>query len=595
MVVLSLQDSEADSLQMSTIFTILFAATVGRALRSLTLWLLERGSTIGFLDRLLGSMTVSGTLVTNLVTRIPTSFMTTVFVVILIILWSLSPLGSQAVLRIVRFESHMIVSQLERHYLNTTRWQSLPGAGSTSQLDLIPANALLNAAVISSLSSKAIPQDLWGNVRIPRLEDLNTSKADNQGWVPVGPVKYLSYSSLVGIPVGALPQEESKSSVMKIESWYWNLDCDPWHNSSSEKVDYTKWDAQYDTNFTSEMYPSTQAINIFMNLSSLNRTQDFCKTECPVGTDVHYCPTLPARELGVVLRDNDDFYLNKCRFNTTHVETEILCANSSCHATRMRNSRLPNLPPANWSVFDLCINRTEGEYYNFNNALYRFALNLADAFIGRLNGGGGSNVFAGYISTPANPLPPSLASPADDQNILHATDDVITKGLAQVLNTYWITNLAGGMIVGGGDDDFRFFDPYDTTLDGSTANTSLLEISNATVSTKEQKMTCDIVWLTIFTVSTVVALACSVASLVLVQLTQGPRLAFNVSSLARDSPYVNLPFQASYLDDDDRSKLAADTTVTMGDVAPGDEETGHIALSSLENNSQRLRPGRLYD
>lgn len=69
--------------------------------------------------------------------------------------------------------------------------------------------ALYGAALLSPQAIKTGHQDLWGNVKIPSLETLNSSKADSGGWVevPASISTPETFSSLVGLPLVNLPSE----------------------------------------------------------------------------------------------------------------------------------------------------------------------------------------------------------------------------------------------------------------------------------------------------------------------------------------------------------------------------------------------------
>jgi hypothetical protein len=51
--------------QGPTVFSILFAAIVGGAMKSIATWRIQRGTTVGFVEQLLGSNSISGVLVTQ--------------------------------------------------------------------------------------------------------------------------------------------------------------------------------------------------------------------------------------------------------------------------------------------------------------------------------------------------------------------------------------------------------------------------------------------------------------------------------------------------------------------------------------------------
>jgi hypothetical protein len=122
----------------------------------------------------------------------------------------------------------------------------------------------------------------------------------------------------------------------------------------------------------------------------------------------------------------------------------------------------------------------------------------------------------------------------------------------------------------------------------------------ATVGTLTTKPACSTPWLVLFTLSSLVALVLSVAGLVLVLRSHGPRLDMNISTVLRDSYYGSGPlYGGSYLSDSERSRLLGETRVRIGDVWP-DEGVGYIGITATDpgvNGGRvvgRLKPGRLY-
>ncbi|RSM04366.1 hypothetical protein CDV31_010068 [Fusarium ambrosium] len=104
--VLLLDEDDADALifarwrnattVLATIFPILFASMVGRLVYELARWRLERGSTMGTLEQLMGSRTVGATIITQFSLRIFNPLG-----ICLLLIWSFSPLGAQSLLRML--------------------------------------------------------------------------------------------------------------------------------------------------------------------------------------------------------------------------------------------------------------------------------------------------------------------------------------------------------------------------------------------------------------------------------------------------------------------------------------------------------------
>src|SRR5690349_5066834 len=100
-------------LKTATIFPLLFSVVVGRAAIKLATWKLERGTTLGLLESLIGSRTVGGTILTQI--RLwPLTFLG----LGLILIWLMSPMGSQAALRMLVIENENVESSSNITYSN---------------------------------------------------------------------------------------------------------------------------------------------------------------------------------------------------------------------------------------------------------------------------------------------------------------------------------------------------------------------------------------------------------------------------------------------------------------------------------------------
>ncbi|KEQ66111.1 uncharacterized protein M437DRAFT_40911, partial [Aureobasidium melanogenum CBS 110374] len=160
-----------------TIYPVLFAALIGRALKSIAFWKLQRGSKIGTLDRVLGSMTIVQTVLTQVQMR-----SLSLLGFLLIVIWSLSPLGGQASLRIIRSNLQANDTIWRLQYVNTSS-NVLTGIyeGADTASQFVPVNALFGAALVGASSSSSSSVDAWGNIKIPWIERLNTTWEDAEG------------------------------------------------------------------------------------------------------------------------------------------------------------------------------------------------------------------------------------------------------------------------------------------------------------------------------------------------------------------------------------------------------------------------------
>jgi hypothetical protein len=517
----------------------------------------------------------------------------------LVVLWLLSPLGSQAVLRISSIVPDTTSTNQTLPYLNVSNWNNLPGDGSDGQLFLIAPNTLLNAALISPIASKNAVQDLWGHVKVPLLSRMPSNSTDPDGWHQVSTSNVDDFSSLVGIPVGYLPGSSNQSTTLALQSWYWNLECDSWKSGDPFGLGAP---APFSFNRNStEGGRSTNydwpAVTVYYDDNPVgNRATNACNVSSTTEDSIIHCPELGARTLGFLLPQQfSDPYYTTCQITTEYVETEVSCSGITCTPKRIRQSQAFHLLN-NWTALDVW-SGTSNPGYTVPSLFFN---SFANSIAGRQGGSGGSNALAGYITNPSDPFSGNSRDSINEPSLQNVTDSLITARLTQVLNTYWITSIGSQLITGtdatldnANQLNLQFLSP---SMNGATNMTGT---TPATIDTPRHKLHCSIEWLVAFTIVTLIALVSAILGLVLVSMSQGPRLAMNISTILRDNQYSRAVQGGSYLDDSERSRLLHDLTVRIGDVAPG-ESVGHIAVSTVDAAGRAIVVGqltkeRLYD
>lgn len=535
--------------------------------------------------------------------------MTYLMIIVLFCLWTLSPLASQAVLRIMSIQPETETRYMNRTYMNVSDWGALQGAGSDGSELVVAADTLINAALIAPMSTKNQSRDLWGNVKLPLLnaQETNTTNATNGQWQTVDHAGFATYSSLIGLPISmpidGAPNANGTSSTMAVSSWYWNVDCSqqPWTMAPPDTNDnltlwrqwHNNWTSQFVFNWTSTIYTGSSPVQIFVEDLDMNRTGIICHVQCNSEPSVVFCPDLPARTYGIILNDGGTAWYGMCTLETTYTETEIECGDNGCLASRVRKLEDPGLPPPEWNVLDICEQTTENYH-----PLGVFFTNLADAFQSQLNGDTGSNSLVGFLVDPANPFSYNYnLGGSNAPTLANRSVDTINQRLAQILNSYWMSNLAYNLTTGDWGDNFQKFTPNADNMFAAIAapNASLLQSSLATVNDEFGVFTCNFGWLTAFTVSVLSALLTAISGLIVVLRGKGPILAMNVTTMVRDSPYVRLPSMTSTIDDSTRSRHIGHVRVRFGDVSPFDE-VGHVAIAEEGGTIEvgQLREDRLY-
>jgi len=230
----------------ATIWPIAFAAVLGATLHTVALYHAQRGTQLEVLDMLLTSQTVGGTL-----KYLVFSYRFSLGLAILVLVWSFSPVGGQAVLRIVELQPKINVTTQPIVYFpvanisNVTQYSPLLGV--SSKLSTLPT---IKALVLSSLydgstsvihsnnsspgfresvimlggthvAAEAVQQDRWGNIRIPFIHLLEGYDAGQpQKWIDIPTDRVAPYQSLIGIPVRGLSPNVFGNTTAYINSTY---------------------------------------------------------------------------------------------------------------------------------------------------------------------------------------------------------------------------------------------------------------------------------------------------------------------------------------------------------------------------------------
>ena len=100
-------------------------------------------------------------------------------------------------------------------------------------------------------------------------------------------------------------------------------------------------------------------------------------------------------------------------------------------------------------------------------------------------------------------------------------------------------------------------------------------------------------WVTVLMFSSVVLLSAGVASAILDSRVIGPDILGFASSITRHNKYMDLPKGDSTMGGAERARMLCDVKVMMQDVKAG-SKVGKIALGTMSEGAQRLKPERLY-
>lgn len=306
----------------------------------------------------------------------------------LLFLWTLSPIGGQASLRLMSRGNTTTGNSTTLRYMSSGPGSVMWGIQTTYSENgrSSDASALYTNALTAPVSTRLSPQDPWGNVKIPRLEHHDDPSPE---WhdVLANSTSPEAYSSLVGIPIVGL--QATVNSSFNLENTYLSVNCLPFNKTYIQRI--SSQDTQ-DWTLIEELVPgqvwtnkSERGNNPFgltpTRPEVLQKSSFFLDTDRPpfqwsletpenaayferfgafLGNandsslqsrtsssreprDLLYASRYPAtRADGSLVSDDFELAVTKCTLTQTHVETMIECIGKSCAARKIRKSLSDN-------------------------------------------------------------------------------------------------------------------------------------------------------------------------------------------------------------------------------------------------------------
>ncbi|RDL39988.1 uncharacterized protein BP5553_04328 [Venustampulla echinocandica] len=577
----------------ATLFPITFALITGRAAVKVAAYILQNGTTLGKLEQMMGSKTISGTIGTQFQLR---SF--NALGLCLILLWLLSPIGSQAYLRLVSPGLDSRTSPSLVPYF-TTDTQSMFAGGDSISSDLVQSSvfrSMFAAALLSPSDSKTGPMDLWGNVKIPSLSSLQPITGGD--WVTLSPNDSVVYSSLVGIPIAA---SGIGTTDLSIESSYINLNCGTpnrmsgfmnlqpfYHDSNPNSSPYSVDNGTcrgIDSSVASSVYNTTATWSIGLdsfvsphfngNLSTKSSSkscqpgsQGYIASPCSLrnlspaevrrGTLLFQSLQVAPDERSTSPRVDAAF----CQLNQVYVESQVTCTTTAttprvCRVVAQRNSQGHHAPSALTPL-------------SFPEIFQAMSLHLPRSF-GTEESSSRSDPSIYYIS---NPSPAAITTATGPVDLSHTQPQILSHHLGQIINTYYTLSQAYQLITEGSPQQLP---------DNPTAI--------STIRFSEELYQVAWPWFVFLIISILAMLLSGLATVILSLQIRNPDILGYCSSLIRDSKYIDLPIEGGNDDGMKRTRMNSDLRLTMGEVR--DAENSHIAIVKEEDMVSTRKDGRV--
>lgn len=103
----------------------------------------------------------------------------------------------------------------------------------------------------------------------------------------------------------------------------------------------------------------------------------------------------------------------------------------------------------------------------------------------------------------------------------------------------------------------------------------------------------DVTWVVLYFVCAALLLLAGLGGVIVESMTVAPDILGYVSTVARNSKYLQLPKTNSAMSGGERARVLGGTKVMMQDVK-AQADVGRIALGLKHEKANRLRPDRLY-
>jgi len=547
-------------------------------MEAIAAWSLEHGVKLLLLEQLQGSITIFRAFQTQYLLR---AF--NLLALALVLLWSLSPLGAQATLRVVSIDYTSSARNQTVSYYRTDADAVTNLIDGRWTMEALPQmNSMYMTTLLSPDSMKQSYSDIWGNVKIPTIESLN-STADSDGWMTV-PSGNVAFSSLLGIPTNISAQG---NSTLSLQSSYFSLECDdPVKINPDQEV---RWQELPVTqlndpvlcanakNLGSQRWVNDSAntsyyVSTFSIGSLVNNSRFWVST--PWSPNWSNATLNPPRQIlfQTAYAMSLDMTAIYCTVRFPTVESEINCLANNCSVTRIRRLvRSSSVPPDAFSPLESC--QIAQVFYKYFAVIPQELppTNLHDC----------ESTTEGYLAYGRYPGS-CMGNPGTYVLNVFAHVDSKTFGerLGRLMTTFWMTGFLSRM---------ASLNASDVEIDDPSA----VSQTNSLIITQTEVYVCHNGWLLVLIISSCILVICTIASAVLNFLSIGPEILGYVSTLIKDNPYVPLEMTGSTMGGAERARLMGDMRVKLGDVYP-DKDVGYIAISADGSQVGVLQKGRLY-
>ncbi|KAL8289155.1 hypothetical protein RB597_000981 [Gaeumannomyces tritici] len=587
-----------------TVFPILFSLIIGRLMKAALRWRLERRATVETIEQLHGSRTVTSAIITQIKLQ---SF--NLLAIGIVLLWALSPVGSQAALRIAAIVPVVKNVGFNLTYLDVRNQFDPFDVGTSRSL----ATGLFTSSILVSQSDEG--WDAWGNMKVPMIESLE-GDTPSLNWISTEG-RNVSYASLIGIPAminSTFEAAEGIDVAFSLDTSYW------WMNCSTQIITNDSWVfPDHDLARAEDGINSLVAYDFKDQSTRMARESVYSRRGA--STDPKDIAWLPINDTTAKIMDYFDWrprrldlianntrkagsrFVAKCNMTTTFVTINATCSGAVASRPLSTSSPLQRCRPT--AVRRLQLNETRStvtilDFLRVSRNNTGRAVEFLQDFVAASPSDASphASLHVGYLANPNSPG--SFERDFPDWTAVSARD--FGMRFARLLNTYWVAAVGYKPMQGNFDRKTAELDQLGDAPGGLGGVFNYVDGGLGTAGIPHEALKADATWAAVLLVVSGVLLGAAVATLVLNVRRRTPGGIENFSNMLRDTPHAQVMLggqkwpltMSSMLDGFERSRLLKDVVVQVGDVAPA-APYGYLAVGTPETvEMERLKKGRKY-
>jgi hypothetical protein len=522
----------------------------------------RQGATIGFLQQCLGSQTISSAFITAIRLRAFDSF-----AVLSMVLWCLSPLGSQASLRVISIVDHYSETPITMSTPNTFfeyQFSSSEAYGEAGTRVSSPVLAAFSAASLLGTRN----QDLWGGIRFPMMDNLETIGNE---WVDVPQTNNLTYSSLIGTPVGPLPSFGNTSFTLP--GSYLSISCPVFGTTKNPK--FANWTSTTPRNGIDCSWDSSEGGTTYKIAISRPCVPHLMNTTSRNARKLIWESSTGSEKTG--------WTWAVCDLTTAYVDVNVTCTGSPSGSSSLSTCNLSSARRSpktqyntNWTVFDIVY---DGRYkYSNNNDDAKNVLGILTGLFPHYMPSAGMEPVLAYFTEPYHAV--GLHESPSSRETYAIGRKVFQTRLAQLLNSILFVGIDPTVFTGSWDLSERM------KSEGALKLTAIN-------SQHYQVVRCSRPWLGVLIVASLTIFVCALIGAIARIITIAPDVLGSITVILLQNKIVGAA-GSSVWSCDEWTRSLRNTKLYLGDVQP-EADVGCIALATSRQDVEIISSkGRYY-